>query len=107
VTVLTVRFYTKPGCHLCEQAEELLEALAEECPLDLEVVDITTDIDIFDRYRYEIPVVAVEGGGTASGRITEADLRRVLRLGEPRRAAPTIVPGAIAEVGDGRPPRIE
>jgi glutaredoxin len=84
VTIRTVRFYTKPGCHLCEQAEELLEALMAECPLDLEMIDITTDVDIFDRYRYEIPVIAVEGGGTASGRITEADLRRVLHLGLPR-----------------------
>jgi glutaredoxin len=86
VTIRTVRFYTKAGCHLCEQAEELLEALIEECPLDLEMIDITTDVDIFDRYRYEIPVIAVEGGGTASGRITEADLRRILHLGPPRQA---------------------
>ena len=108
MTILTVRFYTKQGCHLCEQAEELIEALATECPLDLEMIDITTDIDIFDRYRYEIPVVAVEGGGTVSGRITEADLRRVLRLGGPRRMADPIIPGSgVAEVGDGRPPRTE
>lgn len=105
--ILTVRFYTKPGCHLCEQAEELLESLAAECPLDLEVVDITTDMDIFDRYRYEIPVVAVEGGGTVSGRITEADLRRVLRLGEPRPAIIAGIPGGATKVGDGRPPRVE
>lgn len=107
MNILTVRFYTKPGCHLCEQAEELLEALAAECPMDLEVVDITADIDIFDRYRYDIPVVAVEGGGIASGRITEADLRRVLRLGAPRRITPTIIPGGATEVGEGRPPRAE
>lgn len=84
MTIRTVRFFTKPGCHLCEQAEELLEQIAGECPIDLEVIDITEDMDTFDRYRYDIPVVAVEGGGTASGRITEADLRRVLHLGPVR-----------------------
>ena len=92
MTIRTVRFFTKPGCHLCEQAEELLEEIAGECPMDLEMIDITEDMDIFDRYRYEIPVIAVEGGGTASGRITEADLRRVLHLGParpPRTQSPT------------------
>lgn len=84
MTIKTVRFYTKPGCHLCEHAEELLEMLAEECPLDLQTIDITEDLDLFDRYRYEIPVVAVEGGGSVSGRILEADLRRILQLGDPR-----------------------
>ena len=84
MTIQTVRLYMKPGCHLCEQVEDLLEVLADECPMHVEQVDITTDIDIFDRYRYEIPVVAVEGGGTASGRISESDLRRILRLGSPR-----------------------
>lgn len=98
MTIRTVRFYTKPGCHLCEQAEELLEALALECPLDLETIDITTDVDIFDRYRYEIPVVAVEGGGTASGRITEADLRRALHLGVARPR-----PGTLSEPLAGPP----
>ena len=84
MTIKTVRFYTKPGCHLCERVEELLEAVAIECPLDLTMIDITSDMDIFDRYRYEIPVVAVEGGGSVSGRISELDLRRVLQLGPPR-----------------------
>jgi glutaredoxin len=81
VLVRTVRLYTRPGCHLCEQAEELLEALAAECPMDVITIDITEDIEAFERYRYEIPVIQVEGGGAASGRITAADLRRAFRLG--------------------------
>ena len=102
MTINTVRFYTKAGCHLCEHAEELLELLAEECPLDLKIIDITTDIDIFDRYRYEIPVIAVEGGGSVSGRISEADLRRVLQLGAPRpRPEGVVGPFANSREGSG------
>jgi hypothetical protein len=84
MTISRVRLYSRPGCHLCEVAEELLEELLNECPFDLELIDITTDMDLFDRYRYEIPVVAVEGGAFVAGRITREDLRRVLRLGPPR-----------------------
>jgi hypothetical protein len=80
VTIATVRLYTKPGCHLCEVAEEALEEVGTECPMAVEKFDITTDADLFNHYRYEIPVIVVEGGGTVSGRITPSDVRRVLRL---------------------------
>ncbi len=73
-----VTFYTKAGCHLCEQAEELLDALRAEYDLQVTAIDITTNLDIYERYKYEIPVVAVEGGGTAGGRIDEPALRRAL-----------------------------
>jgi hypothetical protein len=84
MTISRVRLYSRPGCHLCEVVEELLQELLGECPFDLEQIDITTDMDLFERYRYEIPVVAVEGGAFVAGRITRDDLRRVLRLGPPR-----------------------
>lgn len=92
MTIPTVRLYSKPGCHLCEHAEDLLEEITAECPLDVEIIDITTDTDLFERYRYEIPVIAVEGGGTISGRITIEDLRRALHLGLPRLPRPSAMP---------------
>ena len=79
-----VTFYTKPGCHLCEDTEEILEELREVYDLHVTAVDITSDLTIFERYKYEIPVVVVEGGATVSGRITMAGLRRALdAAGEP------------------------
>lgn len=78
-----VTLYTKPGCHLCEDAEELLEEL--RCVYDVRVtaVDITSDLAIFERYKYEIPVVVVRGGTTVSGRIDLAQLRCALDAAEP------------------------
>lgn len=75
-----VTFYTKPGCHLCEQAEELLEDLRRDYDLSVTPIDITSDLAIFERYKYEIPVVVVEGGGTVSGRIDAPGLRRAFGL---------------------------
>lgn len=48
--------YSKPGCHLCEGLEEKLAAAAH-LPFELEVRDITTRDDWFQRYQYEIPVL--------------------------------------------------
>lgn len=73
-----VTFYTKPGCHLCEHAEDLLEDLRRDYDLRVTTIDITSDLSIFERYKYDIPVIVVDGGGTASGRIAEADVRQAL-----------------------------
>lgn len=71
-------FYTKAGCHLCEQAEELLEDARSAYDLHVTSVDITSDMAIFERYKYEIPIIAVEGGATVSGRITIDAVLRAL-----------------------------
>lgn len=76
-----VEFYTKPGCHLCEHAEELLEDLRGEYDLRVVSINITTDLAVYERYKYEIPVVIVEDGGTVFGRIDRPSLERALEEG--------------------------
>jgi hypothetical protein len=49
-------FYSKPGCHLCEGLQEKLAAI-QVPPLQVEIRDITTQTDWFQRYQYEIPVL--------------------------------------------------
>ena len=48
--------YSKIGCHLCEGLQEKLEQIVE-LDIQLEIREITTNPDWFDRYQYEIPVL--------------------------------------------------
>ncbi|HEY8286602.1 MAG TPA: glutaredoxin family protein [Chloroflexota bacterium] len=73
-----VRLFGKPGCHLCELAEDLLEDLREEYGISVLKIDITSDHTLFDRYRYEIPVVALPNGASIGGRITIDQIRSLL-----------------------------
>jgi hypothetical protein len=54
--------YTKEGCHLCEGLQERLEQITE-LPIQLEIREITTNPEWFDRYRYEIPVLYLQVDG--------------------------------------------
>jgi len=74
-----IRLYGKPGCHLCEQAEEMLEDLGVEQPLAVETIDITSDPALFERYRFEIPVIMLDDGRSIFGRIGVGDLRALLQ----------------------------
>jgi hypothetical protein len=57
--------YSKPGCHLCEGLHEKLEQI-EQPRFDLEVRDITTREDWFQKYQYEIPVLCYVANGEDS-----------------------------------------
>jgi hypothetical protein len=53
--------YSKVGCHLCEG---LQEKLAQIITLDiqLEIREITTNPEWWERYQYEIPVLCLQVG---------------------------------------------
>ncbi|MBI3978027.1 MAG: glutaredoxin family protein [Chloroflexi bacterium] len=74
----TVRLYTKPVCPLCDDARDLLDDLAEEFALAVEVVDITADPTLFARFRTVIPVVEIADAGHLSAPLDRARLTRFL-----------------------------
>ncbi len=53
-----VVLYTTAGCHLCEQALQLLEANQ----LQISLVEIADDDQLFERYGLRIPVAATGAG---------------------------------------------
>jgi glutaredoxin len=69
-----VVFYTKAGCHLCDDARAMLEDLAADIPFELTEIDIRTDLDTFETYRYRIPVIIINGKATVEGRINQEDI---------------------------------
>lgn len=56
---ILITFYTKPGCHLCEDVADQLEDLAAHWPLHLTIVDITSDFELHRLYWDKIPVVVI------------------------------------------------
>ena len=76
-----VTLYAKAGCHLCDEARAYLEdALAGlDQELDLREQDIRLDPALFERYRYRIPVIAVDGVERLEGRISDDAVRELLR----------------------------
>ena len=71
--------YSKPGCHLCDEMKHVIDAVAARVPLAVEVVDISTDADLLDRYGLEIPVLLIDGKKAAKYRIGESELEEILR----------------------------
>ncbi len=58
---MRVEVYIKPSCSLCERAQEMLSLTRERCAFELIVHDIYERADWFAQYRYDIPVVVIDG----------------------------------------------
>lgn len=63
-----LQLISKRGCHLCEEALELIESVLAEvklqhpqAALDLELVDLFASPEITARYAEEIPVLLIDG----------------------------------------------
>ena len=56
-----VVLYSRPGCHLCDDARIVLERVRADAPFAFEEVDITTDDALHARYLERIPVVTLDG----------------------------------------------
>ena len=72
----SVVVYSRPGCHLCEQAIEALVALHEEgYHFDLQEVDIESEELLLRRMLEKIPVVEIDGIVASELRFDEAGVR--------------------------------
>ena len=74
----TVTLYTRPGCHLCDDARAELERIRTDAPFALREIDITCDDALHARYLERIPVVALDGEELFDFFVDEQALRRRL-----------------------------
>jgi glutaredoxin len=69
-----VVLYTRKGCHLCEEAQRILDQYG----LRPNFVDIDAEPELRARFDVCVPVVEIDGQIRFRGRIDEVLLRRLL-----------------------------
>ena len=74
-----VTLYGKPGCHLCDEARAVVDAVRVERPFELEEVDVSLDPALHREYGERIPVVAIDGEELFEYRVDPQELQE--RLG--------------------------
>ena len=76
--MITLTLYSRPGCHLCDDMNAIVDRVARSVPLNVDIVDISTDPQLEARYGVEIPVLLIEGKKAAKYRVSEEELLRML-----------------------------
>ncbi|MDN4525778.1 glutaredoxin family protein [Fictibacillus sp. NE201] len=75
---MTITFYTKNHCPLCDKAHKILEELQEEVSLEIRKIDIYQSEELIEKYGLMIPVITAEGEEIQYGQINKESLRKRL-----------------------------
>lgn len=75
----TVTIYTRPGCHLCDEAKAAIEASGCTGEYSLEEINIDEDPALRERYGYDIPVIFINGVKVFKHRVYSGEFKRKLR----------------------------
>lgn len=74
-----VVMYGLPGCHLCDDAREVIARVCADLGESFEEVWIDADPTLIERYGELIPVTVVDGRELSVYRVDEAALQTALR----------------------------
>lgn len=75
---LEVTLYTRPGCHLCDEAKSQIAPLLAEFGARLREVNIDSDAELQARYDLDVPVIFLAGRKIAKHRVDAGQFRRQL-----------------------------
>ena len=85
-----VVIYSRPGCHLCDEAKQAIEAAQCLGEYTLEEINIESAPDLLRRYQFDIPVITINGVEAFRHRLTsEAFRERLLRSSGGKPTFPT------------------
>ena len=73
-----VTLIRKPGCHLCDDAQSVIEKVCGDLGVTWEQKSIAEDPQLHDQYWEQIPVVLVDGEQHTFWRVDEQRLRKAL-----------------------------
>lgn len=74
-----VTLYTRPGCHLCDEAKTAMIPLIHEAGATLREVNIDEDAVLRERYGWDVPVIFLGARKVAKHRLNVEQFRRQLR----------------------------
>ena len=58
---MKVVIYSRPGCHLCDEAKQNIVAAGHADEYTLDEINIESDPDLINRYQHDIPVITING----------------------------------------------
>jgi glutaredoxin len=75
----TVVIYSRPGCHLCDEAKHAIAAADLADRYTLQEINIDTDPALIEKYCYDIPVITIDGVEAFRHRLTTEEFRKALQ----------------------------
>jgi len=76
--VRRVTLFTKPGCHLCDRAKEVIRGAQRHVAFAFEEKNILDDPALYEHYKNDIPVIHLDDREIARHHLSPRQLREAL-----------------------------
>jgi len=76
-----VILYTRPGCHLCDDAKQAMEGADCDNEYTLQEINIESDRELLRLYQFDIPVITIDGVEAFRHRLSSEAFRDRVRSG--------------------------
>jgi glutaredoxin len=73
-----VIIYSRPGCHLCDEAKAAIQDAGCSDMFTLREVNIESDKELLRKYQYDIPVVMIDGVEAFRHRVDAQQFKKTL-----------------------------
>lgn len=85
--MMLVELYSKDHCHLCEEAQEILERVRSEMPFTLRVIKLLPGEANFEEFKDDFPVIYINKRFAFKHRLNEnmvkIRLQQIAKEGKP------------------------
>jgi glutaredoxin len=76
---IRIEIYSRPGCHLCDEAKAVIEPFSSRYPLQLTVTDVDSSPALRAAFGTEIPVILINGTEAFRHRVDARAFERKLK----------------------------
>ncbi|MCA1575923.1 MAG: glutaredoxin family protein [Acidobacteria bacterium] len=73
--------YSRPGCHLCDEAKLAIMTAGCDDGFTLEEINIECDPELLRKYKYDIPVVTIDGTEAFRHRVDVGSFETLINSG--------------------------
>ncbi|HJX91441.1 MAG TPA: glutaredoxin family protein [Pyrinomonadaceae bacterium] len=70
--------YSRPGCHLCDEAKEAIKLAGCDEAFELEEINIQTSRQLLLLYQFDIPVIMIDGEEAFRHRVDTEKFRQLM-----------------------------
>ena len=77
--VVQIEIYSRPGCHLCDEAKEVIERVRQRHPFSVSEINVESDPALEREYGTDIPVILLNGRQVFKHRVNERELEKKVK----------------------------
>jgi hypothetical protein len=76
--MVKLKIYVKQGCWLCDAGEDMINGYREKYDIRAQRIEIDTDEELHELYRFDVPVMEFTDGFTLNGHIKKKHFIKAL-----------------------------